>query len=114
MVGGAKLDSVVVQAVVKLGQSVKVFNLKGHVVQTKSTGGDRCGVGGGLEQGQVVMNLAASQEGPETFAIQRDVKTQNFRVKLGGHFLIPDVDYQMAYSLNAWHSLSSRSSCVVF
>ena len=103
MVGGTHLHAHVLQLVVVLGEHVEVFHLKGHVVQPQRAFLDRLGVGRSLEQGQVVVDLAAGEEGAEPGAVYGNFKPQDFGVELRRGFLVAHVDYQMPHSLGLDH-----------
>jgi hypothetical protein len=72
----------VLELLVCLSQVSHVFYLYGKVVEAKLTLGDRQCPFGGLEQGQVMVNLSAAQKCTGV-PLPRDLEPQDFRIELG-------------------------------
>ena len=90
-----------------LPQFVNVLDLHRNVIEAEVSG--RRGVDRCLEQRQVVMDLAAGQEGAVT-ALARDLEAQYFRVEPFGHRKVLDVEDYVTDALgsNHWSFSCSR------
>ena len=95
-------DILVPQVAVDLFQGVQVLDLNGEVVEAELSLGDGESVLGSLEQGQVVVDLAAGEEGAGG-AGQGDFKPQDFGVELGGSLDVLYVQDQVTNALGFRH-----------
>jgi hypothetical protein len=93
---------------VYLLERVKVFYLNGEVVQPQAARRHWGRIFWGFEQRQIVMDLATGQKSSRTIgALQRDLKSQDLRVELGGSFHVLHIKHQVSYALGLCHDIPS-------